>query len=178
MLTFETSFSGTKPNRVTWGLAKTRYGPVVIGITEEGALCRLSFAQGRKATTIVDAWQHAWTKTTFHHDDDAAARIAKRAFGAKRGTVSVFLSGTPFQCAVWKALLTIPAGKVVSYGAIARQIRKPKAVRAVGTALGKNPVPILVPCHRVISGNGSLGGYTGGLAIKRSLLKQENIEIS
>jgi len=81
--------------------------------------------------------------------------------------------GTEFQRAVWKALRTIPAGATLSYGALAKQIGKPAAVRAVGLANGANPIAIVVPCHRVIGGDGSLTGYGGGLERKRWLLAHE-----
>lgn len=81
---------------------------------------------------------------------------------------------TPFQKKVWKAILLIPQGEVRSYSWVARRIGHPKAVRAVGSALGKNPFAPMVPCHRVIRKDGSLGGYTGGLDRKKSLLRKEN----
>jgi len=82
-------------------------------------------------------------------------------------------SGTPFQQAVWQALLEIPFGTTASYGELARQIGKPSAVRAVGAANGRNPVSIIVPCHRVIAGSGALTGYAGGLPNKQILLALE-----
>jgi methylated-DNA-[protein]-cysteine S-methyltransferase len=82
--------------------------------------------------------------------------------------------GTAFQLKVWSALRTIPYGKTWSYGELARHIRKPKASRAVGAANGQNPIPIIVPCHRVIGANGSLTGFGGGLKIKRQLLELES----
>lgn len=84
-------------------------------------------------------------------------------------------SGTAFQRDVWQSLYRIPFGETRSYVDIARDIGKPKAARAVGQACGKNPIPIIVPCHRVISQNGSLGGYSSGLDIKQVLLKLENV---
>ena len=83
--------------------------------------------------------------------------------------------GTPFQQNVWRALQKIPRGKTRSYGEIARRIDKPKAVRAVGGACGANPIPIFVPCHRVLAANGTLGGFSGGLNWKRKLLAGEGI---
>lgn len=85
------------------------------------------------------------------------------------------LHGTPFQKKVWRALWNIPFGKTRSYKDIAQTIKNPKAVRAVGGANGKNPVPIIIPCHRVISADGSLGGFSCGLPLKRKLLKHEGI---
>ena len=84
------------------------------------------------------------------------------------------LHGTPFQQAVWKACAKIPYGETRSYSDIAKMIGNPKAVRAVGTALGANPIPIVIPCHRVIGSNGKLTGFAGGLDLKRALLKLEN----
>ncbi|MDE1938555.1 MAG: methylated-DNA--[protein]-cysteine S-methyltransferase [Alphaproteobacteria bacterium] len=87
--------------------------------------------------------------------------------------VPVAFEGTPFQKKVWHALRTIPAGETLSYGALAKRINEPKAVRAVGLANGANPIAVVVPCHRVIGSNGSLTGYGGGLERKRWLLTHE-----
>lgn len=81
--------------------------------------------------------------------------------------------GTAFQTKVWRALQTIPYGRTISYGELARRIRKPTASRAVGAANGQNPIPIIIPCHRVIGANGTLTGFGGGLPIKRQLLALE-----
>ncbi len=172
------TFASNPPCCVCWGVAKTPYGLMLVGVTEEGALCQFHFLGKQKPSAVVRAWQRAWKKTEFCEDKKLAAQMAKRIFGKANKSVKVSLSGTPFQQSVWKALLGIPSGKVVSYADIARKVKKPKAVRAVGTALGANPVPILVPCHRVIASGGKTGGYTGGLAIKRRLLKAENAKIS
>ena len=87
------------------------------------------------------------------------------------------LAGTEFQKSVWNALRKISLGKTKSYGEIARAIGRPKAVRAVGGACGANPVPVLVPCHRVLAANKKLGGFSGGLDWKRNLLKREGVKI-
>ncbi len=84
---------------------------------------------------------------------------------------------TPFQRGVWQAARQIPYGETRSYGWIARQMGKPGAARAVGQALGKNPFPVIVPCHRVVAGDGTLGGFTGGLEMKKLLLKLEKAAI-
>jgi len=100
----------------------------------------------------------------------------KRYFDGRRKrnfTVRIDIDGSNFQLKVWRALSRIPYGKVVSYSKLARLVKEPKAVRAVANACGKNPLPIIIPCHRVISKDGSLGGYTGGTYIKRSLLSIE-----
>ena len=105
----------------------------------------------------------------------AAMRQFDEYFAGKRLHFDLPLrpSGTPFQLEVWGALLAIPYGETVSYADIARRIRRPRAVRAVGAANGANPLAIIVPCHRVIGSHGDLVGYGGGLPIKRWLLAHE-----
>ena len=101
-------------------------------------------------------------------------------FDGKRKVFSLPLdmTGTPFQKQVWAALSKIQFGQVISYGDLARAIDNPKAVRAVGQANGRNPVPIIVPCHRVISADGTLGGYSSGLWRKKWLLEHEGVRLS
>ncbi len=98
-------------------------------------------------------------------------------FSGKRQQFSIKLDlvGTDFERKVWKALYRIPYGKTISYKDLALKIKNPKAFRAVGSANGRNPLCIIVPCHRVIAANGKLGGYSGGLMMKRKLLKLEGI---
>jgi methylated-DNA-[protein]-cysteine S-methyltransferase len=93
----------------------------------------------------------------------------------KRFTLSLLISGTKFQTKVWDALLNIPYGQIRSYGWIAERVGTPRGGRAVGNAVGANPIPIIVPCHRVIRGDGTLGGYYYGPEIKRQLLKIEGL---
>jgi O-6-methylguanine DNA methyltransferase len=104
----------------------------------------------------------------------AIAQILEYLRG-KRKTFTVPLDpeGTAFQQAVWRETLRIPYGQTISYAELARRIGRPGATRAVGQALGANPLPILIPCHRVVASDGSLGGYTGGLSLKRWLLLLE-----
>jgi methylated-DNA-[protein]-cysteine S-methyltransferase len=98
-------------------------------------------------------------------------------FAGKRRTFDLPLSpqGTPFQQTVWKQLQEIPYGQTVSYAQLAKAIRRPKACRAVGNANGKNPIPILIPCHRVIASDGGLGGFACGIEVKKQLLKTEGV---
>ncbi len=84
---------------------------------------------------------------------------------------------TPFQRDVWRALAQLPPGQLITYGQLAREVGRPRAARAVGQAVGANPLPILIPCHRVIAGDGALGGFTGGVALKKKLLKIEGITL-
>ena len=96
----------------------------------------------------------------------------------RRFTVKLDLDGTEFQREAWGAMRRIPFGSTISYGDQARSIGKPKAFRAVGSANGKNPVPIIVPCHRVLASDGSLGGYSLGLPMKRRLLALEGVSVA
>ncbi|MEL0602916.1 MULTISPECIES: methylated-DNA--[protein]-cysteine S-methyltransferase [Pseudoalteromonas] len=105
------------------------------------------------------------------------AKQLNEYFNGRRTTFNVPLDthGTPFQNSVWQALLSVPFGKTSTYGDIARLLNNPKAVRAVGAANGKNPISIIVPCHRIIGANAKLTGYAGGLARKQWLLKHEGL---
>ncbi|MDI3471232.1 MAG: Methylated-DNA--protein-cysteine methyltransferase [Pseudolabrys sp.] len=108
-----------------------------------------------------------------------AERQLRDYFAGRRRTFTVPLdmAGTPFQQAVWQALLTIPYGETRSYSELARQIGRPEASRAVGAANGRNPVSIIVPCHRAIGADGSLTGFAGGLDVKRYLLNLEGAQL-
>ena len=111
--------------------------------------------------------------------DDAAKQIDLYLKGSlSRFSLPLKVSGTPFQLAVWKAIAKVPFGKTISYGEIAASLGKPQAARAVGAAVGANPTPLLVGCHRVLGSNGSLTGYSGGQGIKtkKLLLNHEGIE--
>ena len=118
-------------------------------------------------------------RVSFERLDEAVSRIRDyfRGKPIDFGDKLDLSSGTEFQKKVWESCRSIPYGQTRSYGWIAKQIGKPRASRAVGNALGKNPVPIIVPCHRVLTGNGSLGGFSGGLSTKRHLLKLEGINV-
>jgi len=103
-----------------------------------------------------------------------ARELAEYFVGTRKAfRVGVRLQGTPFQCATWKALRHIPYGKTVTYGELARRIGRPKAARAVGSAVGKNPFLILLPCHRVVPSSGGIGKYAGGARRKAELLALE-----
>ena len=107
---------------------------------------------------------------------ERAVRELREYFAGRRTkfTVPVYLNGTPFQQRAWAAMCKIPHGRTISYAQQAAAIRAPRAMRAVGSANGANPVPIIVPCHRVVASNGGLGGYALGLAMKRWLLAHES----
>lgn len=122
----------------------------------------------------------AWSDRS--HTDAGSIGDPLRAYFAGAidalAAVRVVMTGTPFQDAVWSALRSIPAGERRTYGDIARQIDRPTAFRAVGLANGANPVPVVVPCHRVIGSDGSLTGFGGGMERKRWLLKHEGVPIA
>lgn len=107
----------------------------------------------------------------------ATKKQLEQYFAGNRTTfdIPLDLEGTEFQQQAWRALCRIPYGKTISYGQQAINIKKPKAFRAVGSANGKNPIPIIVPCHRVVAGDGSLGGYSLGLKMKKQLLALEGV---
>lgn len=116
----------------------------------------------------------------------AAARIVRETkrqladyFAGRRQEFDVPLApdGTAFQRAVWKALAEVPYGQTISYAELARRMRRPRAVRAVGAANGANPIPIILPCHRIVGADGTLTGYGGGLETKRRLLSLEGVEV-
>ncbi len=109
--------------------------------------------------------------------DQAAAELQAYFHGKARrfDTPRVAAWGTPFQRSVWDALAAIPSGTTTTYGALAAQLHKPLAVRAVGAAVGRNPWSVIVPCHRVLGASGSLTGYAGGLWRKKDLLKREGV---
>jgi methylated-DNA-[protein]-cysteine S-methyltransferase len=145
-------------------------GQLLVAGDEEG-LRHISFLKGKNRLTPEKAWIQ---DRHFLHD---AIRQLNLYFKGKLKKFTVRLSpqGTPFQLSVLRALQEVPYGKTVSYGEIARLIGKPKASHAVGAAIARNPLPIVIPCHRVIGSNGSLTGFGGGLDIKQALLDLERI---
>jgi len=168
----KTSFQQQPPRLVRWGFHPSSFLPVMIGIMQDDTVCRIEFARGRKAAAILKDWAEAWPCSMFVEDQKKTA-IAMRKLTGKGEDIKLVMIGTPFQHAVWKELQKIPKGEVRTYADVARRIKNPKAVRAVGTACGANPIPILVPCHRVVGSNGGLGGFGGGLPLKEFMLKAE-----
>jgi AraC family transcriptional regulator of adaptative response/methylated-DNA-[protein]-cysteine methyltransferase len=115
-----------------------------------------------------------WPKAVFTQNAERAETIAAQTFEADaKAPLGLHLLGTPFQIKVWQALLAIPSGKMVTYKSIAARLGDDKASRAVGTAVGRNPVSWLIPCHRVLGSDGALHGYHWGLVRKRSMLAVE-----
>ena len=157
----------------------TRDGQFVARYSEKG-LAELDFpASGRAGLPPrQDARQRVPTIVRRWHRATAAALKAVLAGRAAKALPPLDWSGkTEFQKSVWRALRKIRRGQTKSYGEIARAIGKPKAVRAVGGACGANPIPVLVPCHRVLAANGKIGGFSGGLNRKHDLLAREGIKL-
>ncbi|WP_413204618.1 bifunctional transcriptional activator/DNA repair enzyme AdaA [Rhodospirillum sp. A1_3_36] len=165
--------SGGAGLSIRYGVHDGPFGAVLPLITERG-LCGLHFLDPCEPGSVGEALEEAqakWPKARFLADPEATAPVVAALFpaggGKPRGTVKLLLSGTNFQVKVWEAALRVPPGALVSYQAIARAIGKPKAVRAVGNALGANSIALLIPCHRVIRGTGALGDYRWGQTRKR-----------
>ena len=157
----------------------TRDGQFVARYSEKG-LAELDFPTSGRAglPPRQDARQRVPAKISRWHRATAAALKSVLAGRVAKTLPPLDWSGkTEFQKSVWRALRKIRRGQTKSYGEIARAIGKPKAVRAVGGACGANPIPVLVPCHRVLAANGKLGGFSGGLNRKRELLACEGVKI-
>ena len=144
-------------------------GPLLLA-GDDAALHLLWFVNGRHVATP----DPSWVEDARPFKDVTTQLTAYFAGRLRAFDLPVEPGGTPFQSRVWRALRDIPYGETESYGALARRIGDPKAVRAVGLANGANPISIIIPCHRVIGSNGSLIGYGGGLPTKRALLDLEH----
>ncbi len=144
----------------------------VIAFGAEGAIWALGFANEIPEAEVRRDLESRWPRARYVEAPEALAP-AMEALIHGQGEVRVRLVGTPFQLKVWRGLLEIPLGEVTSYADLADQIGQPGAVRAVGTAVGQNPVSWAVPCHRVTRKGGAIGGYHWGEAVKRILLTRE-----
>ena len=148
----------------------TRFCEVILAGDEKGlSHLHLNTGEGRRKFEIQEEWE---LKPVFF--EDIKTQILEFLDGS-RETFDVRLNpaGTEFQKKVWEQLRKIPFGRLVSYGEIAKQLGNPKASRAVGAANGKNPIPLIIPCHRVVGANGELTGFAHGLAIKKKLIGLE-----
>ena len=156
---------------ISTGWFDSPFGEVLAMGTERG-LCGVAFSAetGREAT-LADMMAR-WPNATYVEDPDKLAPWVTAAFGGG-GEARLLLLGAPFQIKVWEALLRIPSGHLTTYSEIARHVGNPKAVRAVGTAVGRNPISWIIPCHRALRKSGALGGYHWGLPVKRAMLAYE-----
>jgi AraC family transcriptional regulator of adaptative response/methylated-DNA-[protein]-cysteine methyltransferase len=156
----------------TWGVGPTPFGPGIFLIAPRG-LSALAFADPDEQTAFADL-QARYPAANYTRDDEVAKQWSRRVFAPDEGErLPVVLYGTPWQRQVWRALISIPAGSTTSYKAVAEQVCTPKASRAVGAAVGANPISWLIPCHRVLAGNGKLTGYHWGVDRKRAMLAYE-----
>lgn len=153
----------------SFGFHETPFGECCIAFSNDG-ICALSFPENRESA-IYDL-QQRFPETDFKQNDGKVARMAKQIFEKSEKPVLNPI-GTEFQLSIWNALQQIPSGKTSTYAQIAKVIGRPKAVRAVGTAIGANPIAYLIPCHRVIRTDGGLGGYRWGLDCKKKILEWE-----
>jgi len=157
---------------IRWGWFDSPFGPALVMGTDRG-ICGIGFAAETGPEPAMADLKSRWPKAHFVEDPTVLAPWANAAFGKTPGEARLYLIGAPFQIKVWEALLSVPSGHVTSYSEIARAIGNPKAVRAVGTAVGRNPISYLIPCHRALRKTGDLGGYHWGLPVKRALLAWE-----
>lgn len=164
--------------RIEYGIHPTPFGDILLATTARG-ICWLSFVKKEGPEQEIQNLQKSWPKGELCENASETQKLANRVFAisyngsSKPQSFNLFLKGTNFQIKVWEALLKIPAGQVVSYEDVAAYIGKPKAVRAVANAVGRNPIPFIIPCHRVIRKIGEFGGYAGGTARKKALLGWE-----
>jgi AraC family transcriptional regulator of adaptative response/methylated-DNA-[protein]-cysteine methyltransferase len=162
---------------MTWGAAPSPFGIAVITATSYG-ISGIGFADTEEE--IDDAFEdlaNRWPRARFTRNDRKIAPLAAQVFDPVKWDperpVRIVLIGTDFEVKVWETLLKIPCGKAATYSDVARRIGKPNANRAVGAAVGKNPISFVVPCHRVVGSNGNLTGYHWGLPRKRAILGWE-----
>jgi len=163
---------------VFWGWFESPFGPSLVMGTNRG-ICGIGFAGETGADAAMADLRSRWPRARFVEDAMMLRPWVLAAFGTQ-GTLNkapLYLIGAPFQIKVWEALLSIPSGHVTTYSEIAKAIGSPRAARAVGTAVGRNPISWLIPCHRALRKSGGLGGYHWGLPVKRALLAFESARI-
>ncbi len=164
--------AGGKGMKIQWGVHPTPFGDALVAITPRG-ICGLSFAENPKK--VLAEFKAQWSRAQWVENPAGTLKIIRQIFGkrSQKRKIKILLKGTEFQIKVWEALLKIPTGLVQSYQDVARAIQKPKASRAVGTAVGQNSIAYLIPCHRVIRETGILGDYRWGSSRKKAMLGWE-----
>jgi len=160
------------PLRLWYTTTDSPFGPVCLVGTEQG-LVRVDFQCGDRSVALHPTWQEHTGQL------DAATQQLQEYFQGQRHQFSLPLApaGTPFQQHVWQALQGIPFGTTLTYRELAQRLGMPGAARAVGHANGRNPLAIVIPCHRLIGSDGQLRGYAGGIALKRRLLQHEGVPL-
>ena len=169
--------AGGEGIEIRYGWHETPFGTCLIGLTIRG-VCQLAFVdEKRDRASAVNDLQKDWSSAALVEDGKGTANVIEQIFGERDQhnlqRIPLLLRGTNFQLKVWQALLKIPEGKLVSYQQMAKQLRAPTASRAIGNAVGHNPIAYLIPCHRVLRSNGELGGYRWGADRKKALLARE-----
>ena len=166
--------------QIDFGFANTPFGLMLAGCTARG-VCHLAFVDGAAQASARAELQQHWPAAELKWNPEAIAALANRIWPpagppARAGSpIKVWVRGTAFQLQVWRALLALGTSERTSYGALAEVIGQPRAARAVGTAVGANPVAWLIPCHRVLRSSGELGGYHWGVERKRTMLAWEGL---
>lgn len=165
--------SGGTGLTIEYGFHNSPYGDCLLAQTERG-ICRLEFvdnsAQQQVLQRLLNDWPHATLKENHLSTASSVEQVFTPLQSNQQKPLTLLLRGTNFQLTVWRALLNIPYGTVTSYGNLASRLGQPQASRAVGTAVGSNPIGYLIPCHRVLRSDGNLGGYRWGLDRKRIIL--------
>lgn len=165
--------------KIYWGWFDSPFGLSLVMGTEKG-ICGIGFASETGEEATMEDLVSRWPDASFVEDPMMLRPWVLNAFGAQEQItekVPLYMIGAPFQLKVWEALLTIPSGHVTTYSEIAEAIGNPRAIRAVGTAVGRNPVSYLIPCHRALRKSGGLGGYHWGLPVKRAILAWESARV-
>lgn len=153
------------------GVHDTPFGQAFVALTPRG-ICNFSFLDDQAPQTPLAALAHSWPEAELREAPSRTQGVIHTMFDSSKKAdrpISLHVSGTNFQISVWRALLQIPPAKVVSYAQVASAVGNPKAARAVGLAVGANPVALMIPCHRVIQQNGKLGGYHWGETRKQAI---------
>jgi AraC family transcriptional regulator of adaptative response/methylated-DNA-[protein]-cysteine methyltransferase len=164
--------SGARDIAIDYGFHDCAFGRALAMMTHKG-VCGLAFGdEGEDAAMLADM-RARWPKAHYRENTARTGRIAAQIFERQAGDVPLHLIGTKWQIKVWEALLAIPPGNVTTYRGVACEIGNAKASRAVGTAVGRNPISWLIPCHRVLGSDGALHGYHWGIRRKRSMLALE-----
>jgi len=170
--------NGGEKLSINYSFAETPFGSIIAASTHKG-ICHLAFAENEEEA--LKQLKNRFPNAKYKQMTDMIQQDALHAFSYKPHTmekIKLHLKGTPFQIKVWEALLRIPAGGLCTYGSIARIIDNPKASRAVGSAVGDNPVAFLIPCHRVIQSSGVLGNYHWGNSRKAAMIGWEAAKIN
>jgi AraC family transcriptional regulator of adaptative response/methylated-DNA-[protein]-cysteine methyltransferase len=169
--------NGGQQLHINYSFASCYFGEVLIASTKKG-ICYLAFFEDKNSA--LELLKNSFPKANFeeHLDDlqQSVIWVLQNDFAAPQ-SIKLHLKGTDFQLKVWEALLNIPFGDLSTYGTIAQQINSPSAARAVGTAIGSNPVALIIPCHRVIQNSGKLGGYMWGINRKTAILGWEAAKV-